>query len=622
LFFEGGIQILIDRKRIAGKKFRMLPLISKFTLLILGVLMVPIGIFLLLFFHNMEASIYKDGQTQMIYELDKSCQNAEQIVVNCKLSAEIIVNNDSINDFLNQIASDKKFSFMDILDFYGKEISGVQKIVKSNPYIYKLRIFVNSNTVKEIIPLLYKEDKITDLKWGRDGVPPTGTWCFDYADTLGQADDPDHIPRIASLITRLNDYRYGRYGIVESAVTMENMFPDLYHSTVSDRTCFIDEAGTIYSSAELSPLWEKQKDEIMEFVHSLEESDSMSNGAVCKRTRIGGEEVLAGCVKIKSIQGHLIRIVSMKNAKMALRSSKIQFLLLWIVIVIVLLLFSNNQVTHILRQFYEIYDTVYQVQKGDLKVRVQNMSSDEFGVLGIELNTMLDRIQKLMEETLHRELLVKDSQIKALQNQINNHFIYNVLESIKMMAEIDEKYDIADTVASFGELLRYSMRWKSGYVTMEAEIDQIRNYLALVNLWYDDEIRLNMDIPQEILRQEIPKMSLQPIVENSIGHGMREFTEDTCIYMEGEIVENDCYIRITDYGCGMEEAELEKLRKRMNSGIEDTAGQENGIGLKNVHDRLQIGFGLDYGITIDSREHAFTRVTVKIPYQKRKRGVT
>ncbi|WP_166432569.1 sensor histidine kinase [Lacrimispora amygdalina] len=557
----------------------------------------------------------------MMYELDKSCQNAEQIAVNCKLSAEIIVNNESINDFLNQIASDKKFSFMDILDFYGKEISGVQKIVKSNPYIYKLRMFVHSESVKEIIPLLYKEDRIADLKWGKDGVPATGTWCFDYVDTLEQEEDPQHIPRIASLITRLNDYRYGRYGIVESAVTMENMFPDLYHSTVSDRTCFVDQAGTIYSSPELSDLFNSQKKDIMDFLNNQDQAELNRNGAVCKRTRLGGEEVIAGYVKIKSIQGYLIRIVSTKNDEMILRSSRIEILLLWIAIVIVLLLFSNRQVTHILRQFYEIYNTVYRVQQGDLEVRVQNMSRDEFGVLGIEINTMLDRIQRLMEETLQRELLVKNSQIKALQNQINNHFIYNVLESVKMMAEIDEKYEIADTVSSFGQLLRYSMRWKTGYVKVEEEIEHIRNYLALVNLWYDDEICLRMEIPQEILFQEIPKMSLQPIVENSISHGMREYTQDTNIYMEGEIIGGDCYIRITDFGCGMDEGELLQLNKRLTGEREDQSGQENGIGLKNVHDRLQIGFGTGYGIVIESEKHHYTRVTIKIPYQKRKRGL-
>jgi two-component system sensor histidine kinase YesM len=556
-----------------------------------------------------------------MYELDKSCQNAEQIAVNCKLSAEIIVNNESINDFLNQIASDKKFSFMDILDFYGKEISGVQKIVKSNPYIYKLRMFVHSESVKEIIPLLYKEDRIADLKWGKDGVPATGTWCFDYVDTLEQEEDPQHIPRIASLITRLNDYRYGRYGIVESAVTMENMFPDLYHSTVSDRICFVDQAGTIYSSPELSDLFNSQKKDIMDFLNNQDQAELNRNGAVCKRTRLGGEEVIAGYVKIKSIQGYLIRIVSTKNDEMILRSSRIEILLLWIAIVIVLLLFSNRQVTHILRQFYEIYNTVYRVQQGDLEVRVQNMSRDEFGVLGIEINTMLDRIQRLMEETLQRELLVKNSQIKALQNQINNHFIYNVLESVKMMAEIDEKYEIADTVSSFGQLLRYSMRWKTGYVKVEEEIEHIRNYLALVNLWYDDEICLRMEIPQEILFQEIPKMSLQPIVENSISHGMREYTQDTNIYMEGEIIGGDCYIRITDFGCGMDEGELLQLNKRLTGEREDQSGQENGIGLKNVHDRLQIGFGTGYGIVIESEKHHYTRVTIKIPYQKRKRGL-
>lgn len=608
-------------KRMIPKKFKMIKLTTKFTILILGVLMIPIKIFLLLFFHNMDTSLYNNGQAQITYELARSTQNAEQIAVNCDLSTQMIVNNESMNDFLNQIDSNKEFSFMDILDFYGKEISGVQKVVRSNPYIYKMRIFVNSDTAKETMPLLYKKEKIKELKWGKDGVPVTGTWCFDYEDTLDQTTPPDEKPRIASVITRLNDYRYGQYGIIEAAVTMEDMFPDIYHSTEMDWTCYVDLDGEIYYDQENSAKWKSYTEEISAFIQNNSDTESTLNGdGICSKMQIGGEEVLAGCQRIKSLNGYLFRIVSLKNDKQLIKFYQLCFLLLWVVIVAVLLLFANKLVAHILKQFYEIYEVVYQVQQGDMEVRVKKTSQDEFGELGKEINTMLDRIRKLMDETIRRELIVKDSQIKALQNQINTHFIYNVLESVKMMAEIDEKYEIADTISSFGKLLRYSMRWKSQYVTVEEEIDYIRNYLVLANLWFDYEIYLSLHVPQDIMLQEIPKMSLQPVIENAINHGMKEITGNTAIYMEGEIKDSGCCIKITDMGCGMSGEEVNQLRKRIRGETEDSSGPGNGIGLKNVQDRLQISYGPEYGIEVESKEGEYTQVTVKIPYLKRKKG--
>lgn len=101
--------------------------------------------------------------------------------------------------------------------------------------------------------------------------------------------------------------------------------------------------------------------------------------------------------------------------------------------------------------------------------------------------------------------MVKNSEIRALQNQINAHFIYNVLESIKMRAEIDEEYDISDAVTSLGKLLRYSMKWVSGNVLVEQELEYIKNYMALINLRFDYEIYLSLNLPEIILQQEFPK---------------------------------------------------------------------------------------------------------------------
>ncbi len=238
------------------------------------------------------------------------------------------------------------------------------------------------------------------------------------------------------------------------------------------------------------------------------------------------------------------------------------------------------------------------------------------GELGDQINKMLYNIKQLTTDNLNHELLVKNTEIRALQNQINAHFIYNVLESIKMMAEIKEDYDISDAITSLGKLLRYSMKWVPGNVTVEEELEYIRNYLSLINLRFDYEIYLSVNIPQVILKQRIPKMSLQPIVENAIYHGIEQMAEDTNIYMKGIEDKEDCIIEITDAGRGMSEEEVENLYKRISGEVEVSGGAGNGIGLKNVQDRIKINFGEKYGIEIASKLGCYTKIMVRIPMNK------
>ena len=218
-----------------------------------------------------------------------------------------------------------------------------------------------------------------------------------------------------------------------------------------------------------------------------------------------------------------------------------------------------------------------------------------------------------MKENIQREVLAKDAELRALQNQINAHFIYNVLESIKMMAEVKGEYEISDSVTILGKLLRYSMKWNSKTVTVREEIDYINNYLVLMNLRYDYEIYLSLNIEETIYEQEIPKMSLQPIVENAINHGIEDMAEDTNIYIKGYERGKNCVIEITDAGKGMSNNEVDTIHKRLLGEIEVLDKAEGGIGLKNVHDRIQMSFGEDYGIEVFSQRDRYTKVKVTIP---------
>ena len=184
-----------------------------------------------------------------------------------------------------------------------------------------------------------------------------------------------------------------------------------------------------------------------------------------------------------------------------------------------------------------------------------------------------------------------------------------------MMAEIKEDYDISDAITSLGKLLRYSMKWGSGNVTVAEELEYIRNYLKLINLRFDYEIYLSVNLPEIILKQAIPKMSLQPIVENAIYHGIEQMAEDTNIYIKGIVDGDDCVIEITDAGKGMSEKEVKDLYKKINGEMEASGGSGNGIGLKNVQDRIKMNFGENYGIEIASKLGCYTKIMVRIPME-------
>ena len=140
--------------------------------------------------------------------------------------------------------------------------------------------------------------------------------------------------------------------------------------------------------------------------------------------------------------------------------------------------------------------------------------------------------------------------------------------------------------------------------------------MALINLRFDYEIYLSLNMPEEILSQRIPKMSLQPIIENAIVHGIEELADDTTIYMKG-IPEGDlCTIEITDNGRGMNDEELEILRKKISGELPTAGGSGNGIGLKNVQDRIRMEYGDEYGIEVAAMEGCYTKVYVKIPMKR------
>lgn len=205
-------------------------------------------------------------------------------------------------------------------------------------------------------------------------------------------------------------------------------------------------------------------------------------------------------------------------------------------------------------------------------MHVPEDGDDEIAMLGHQINDMVDHIEQLNKENVKKQLLMKNVEIKSLQNQINAHFMYNVLESIKMMAEIKGDY----------------------------------------------EIYLSLNIPEQYMDIEIPKMTLQPIVENSVYHGIEDMAEDTSIYIKVyDIVEkNILAIEVSDAGKGMDEEKLKEIKVNLYLPHEDDS-KEHGRALRNVNERIQMFFGKEYGIDIFSKKGLFTKVVIQLPLERK-----
>ncbi len=592
--------------RFFKKHFSVLKLSHKFTFLIMAIIVLPLVILSIFFFNNIRDSRIKEKIKSVEINFTQNYEQIQKNVEMCQMSTQVMLNSQNFWNYVERFSRGEKIQTKELLSFYNSEIKALEKIVNTNPYLYQIRIYADYKGIPEMMPILYKMDRVSRLEWAKEGIPESGTWQFDYEDEIFPFFSTSRDQHLVSLVTYKmleNDKR----ALIEVSTRMELLFPNLYSGGDNEWTCFASEDGKYYFDMEQENRWLDNINEILS-----QKPDSSDNTSYIQMT-LDKEPVIVCFKTVKEIKGTLFRIVSLKEDYAAITKTSNVFWGCFFIIVIILLFFSDKMVKIILKQFYEIMNTIHKVQKGDLDVRVQVTNPDEIGELGQQINKMLERITHLMEDSIKREILVKDSEIRALQNQINAHFIYNVLESIKMMAEVDEKYEISDAVTALGKLLRYSMKWVSKNVTVADEIDYIKNYLALINLRFDYEIYLSLNMPDLIYEQEIPKMSLQPIIENAIYHGIEELAEDTSIYMKGILYENYCIIEITDSGRGMSDEEIDRLQKKIQGEIETTGSSGNGIGLKNVQDRIKISFGNDYGISIASKIDCYTKVMVKIP---------
>ncbi|GAA0137732.1 sensor histidine kinase [Paenibacillus sp. YSY-4.3] len=274
---------------------------------------------------------------------------------------------------------------------------------------------------------------------------------------------------------------------------------------------------------------------------------------------------------------------------------------------------------HVTKPLRELITEMNRVERGDLSGRMDMKNRGELGVLSRVYNNMLNSISRLITEVYESKLAENNARLSALQAQINPHFLYNTLNIMKSISRLKGVEEVAEMSESLADLFKYTMKNLQLPVSLRQELEHVDNYMNIQKHRFGDRFELRMEVPEELMNASVLKLTVQPLVENAIIHGFSRKKSDARIdlkiYTEGELL----LISVSDNGLGIQEQELRKLERRLadyNKRSKHLMQEDTeGIGLSNIHQRIQLLYGEMYGVKLASSWGAGTTVTLTFPYK-------
>lgn len=283
----------------------------------------------------------------------------------------------------------------------------------------------------------------------------------------------------------------------------------------------------------------------------------------------------------------------------------------FLVIIMVSGLMSQFLGKKITKPIEELSRSTAEVAKGNFAVQVHVESGDELETLADSFNSMVGEISELVEDVKVEQNNLRATELKLLQAQINPHFLYNTLDTIIWLAEDNQKEQVTAMVSSLSDFFRTTLSKGKDYITIREEESHIQSYLEIQQFRYRDIMSYDIQFEEEILNCLILKLTLQPIVENALYHGIKNKRGLGKITVTGRKEKDKIKMKVMDDGIGMKEETLQRLRMIVRGKEQDDT--QNGFGMANVQQRIELNFGLDYGIHIDSVYGEGTTVTVILP---------
>lgn len=478
---------------------------------------IPAIVVSFLFIRAQETQLYKDAMatgSSHVSRLEEQLRSRMDMLENASSTAL------TQKAFVDFIHSDMRTDGLRLVKFRQNQYEQMHNIIQSYDMVSELSFYVDNPNLYEIWPEIYHYDRFWPQDYWRSLREENGA-----AYRLFSLQDGEHTLSYYRLV-RLQGQQYKRPTIMEIRTRHSVFFSNLLEEETGGNFFSVVMDGTapsrhVYNTSHAFALDAGgQLDEILTRVHGQLDVLQHNNPV---EVRAGDQTYYALYRYIAPLDAYVIDIASRHDLMKGPRSWYLLVVAITSCVLLMLLLLVSYMTRRIFRRLEMVLASMRKVRRGQLDAKIHtglgdNEPGDEIDYVAVSYNNMLDEIQRLMTQVVDKQLIAKNAQLHSLHSQINSHFLYNALESIRMHAEVERQPAIAGALVSLGSLLRYSMQWRGDTVSLGDELANIQSYIRFINFMEGSSFELRADLPPEVLRYPIPKMCMQPIVENAVHH--------------------------------------------------------------------------------------------------------
>lgn len=576
---------------------------------------VPAIVVSFLFIRTQETQLYKEAMAtgnSHVSRLEEQLRSRMSILENASATA---LTQKSFVDFIH---SDMQADGLRLVKFRQNQYELMHNIIQSYDMISELSFYVDNPNLYEIWPEIYHYGRFEPQNFWMTLREESGA-----AYRLFSLQDGERTLSYYRMV-RLPRQQDKRPTIMEVRTPHRDFFSGILEETEGDFFTVImdgsDPSRHVYHASHAFALNAgEQLNVILGRVHG--QLDVLQQNSPVK-VQADDQTYYALYRYIAPLDAYVVDVASHQDLMKGPRSWYMLVIAITLCVLLMMLLLVSYTTRRMFRRLEMVLASMRKVRRGQLDAKIDtgltdNDAGDEIDFVAVSYNSMLDEIQRLMTQVVDKQLIAKNAQLHSLHSQINSHFLYNALESIRMHAEVQRQPAIADALVSLGSLLRYSMQWRGDTVSLGDELANIQNYISFINFMEGRSFELRADLPPEVLRHPIPKMCMQPIVENAVHHGA---PPGSSVAIEINVTVEDHHmlvIEISDNGMGMNIETLNRLQMALEDDSDSPiVASRNGLGLENVHKRLQLHYGKGSGLSIDSMPGAYTCVTIRLPWEQ------
>ncbi|URZ17104.1 sensor histidine kinase [Clostridium felsineum] len=587
-------------------------LMKKLIITYILVIAVPIMFFSVYTFKSLEVNAKKDAINKHSYELNVEYSDIEKNIYIMRNVLSAVKNNEDVMNYIDPHKSTDLKELIKFNDVTYKEITNLQN---NNPNIRQINIFTNNPEVNEIWPLIYSEKRIIGDKWYKNTLDKDGAayWNINQCDNDIKKDsleDQDNGELIVSLNKEIKSQSSKDIGIIRITMLSKNFFPNMFNNDkLNNSQIFIFNTRTLdLITNENNIILKRLHFDRKLFKKSIMGKLKDSKGDISYSQ--GNEKYILLYMESPLASDYLICVIPLNNITKSVAYSRKALLSESLLLLLLLSIIIYFVTKIILKRLYLILNSIRQIRTGNLEVDIPVYGSDEIGVLAHNFREMMKKIDELIKENIKKEVIGKETELRALKSQINAHFLFNTLENIRVMSLVEGNYVVADSLVSLADMMRYNIKWDNDFVSLNEELNHIKKYISLMTLRYEYCINLHVDIDENFCQLKIPKLIIQPLVENAVNHGLREKLrkKDGNIYISVREDGDYLNLNVMDDGKGMNKEEIHILYEHINGKVHEKLG----LGIKNVNDRIRLFYGKNSGVYIEAEKESYSKFIIKL----------